>query len=144
MTGTNEPGQTPPEPGAGAWLLAFVSLVLPWIGGALAIAGAFRMSEGAPGGLSLIAIAVALIGLDLAIDLWWAHPSVSVSAEPALNVRGAQLVGRLLVLEEDIVHGRGKVRAGDTVWACEGRDAPAGTRVRITGARGVLLKVEKD
>ena len=40
------------------------------------------------------------------------------------------------------MHGRGKVRLGDTLWAADGPDCPAGTRVRVTGAAGTVLLVE--
>jgi membrane protein implicated in regulation of membrane protease activity len=63
---------------------------------------------------------------------------------PALNVRSEQYVGRLLVVEEAIECGRGKVRVGDTLWFAEGPDAPIGTSVTVTGARGTALVVERS
>ena len=88
----------------------------------------------AAAGLMLIA--------DVLIDLVWASPAVLATDQPDLNQRAAQLVGRVVVLEEAIVHGRGKARIGDTVWAVEGADAPAGAQVRVTEARGTVLRVE--
>jgi len=35
------------------------------------------------------------------------------------------------------------VRVGDTVWQAEGPDAPAGSRVKVTAARGTVLVVER-
>ena len=35
--------------------------------------------------------------------------------------------------------GRGAVRAADTVWAAEGCEAAAGTRVRVAGVKGTVL-----
>jgi membrane protein implicated in regulation of membrane protease activity len=64
------------------------------------------------------------------------------SPEPLLNRRGDALVGRVVVLDDAIVQGRGSVRIDDTVWRVEGTDAPAGVRVRITGVDGALLRVE--
>jgi membrane protein implicated in regulation of membrane protease activity len=46
------------------------------------------------------------------------------------------------VVEQAIENGRGKVRVGDTLWSAEGPDAPAGTRVTVTGTRGTVLVVE--
>ena len=63
------------------------------------------------------------------------------SDEPALNVRGAQYIGRMVVVEEAIRNGRGKVRVGDTIWAAEGEDAPAGSRVEVTGVNGTVLVI---
>lgn len=64
--------------------------------------------------------------------------------ELTLNQRAAQYVGRVVVVEEEIRSGRGRVRVGDTLWAASGADMPQGTRVRITGAEGTVLVVEPD
>lgn len=59
-----------------------------------------------------------------------------------LNKRGASLVGEIVVLESAIENGHGKARVGDTLWSVHGPDAPAGSRVKIIGADGSVLKVE--
>jgi membrane protein implicated in regulation of membrane protease activity len=64
------------------------------------------------------------------------------SEDPNLNLRASRLSGRTFVLNEAIVEGRGRVRIDDTVWQVHGPDAPAGTRVVVTGADGSILKVE--
>jgi len=64
------------------------------------------------------------------------------SAEKDLNQRGAQYVGRIVVVEDDISGGRGRVRVGDTLWPASGADTPKGSRVRITGANGTVFTVE--
>ena len=79
---------------------------------------------------------------DVVIDFVWAHPSVSKSDQPDLNRRAEQLIGRVLLLEEAIEGGRGKVRVGDTLWLAEGAELPAGTRVKVTGVRRDALLVE--
>ena len=77
---------------------------------------------------------------ELMRELW---PDVAVSDLPDLNVRGQQYIGRSLVVEQAIQNGRGKVRVGDSMWAAEGPDAPAGSRVTVTGTRGTVLVVER-
>ena len=62
--------------------------------------------------------------------------------QPRLNRRGEQYVGRLFTLDEPIVNGQGKIRVDDSSWKIEGPDCAAGTRVRVTGVDGVVLKVE--
>jgi hypothetical protein len=62
--------------------------------------------------------------------------------EPDLNVRGAQYVGRIVVVEDAISDGRGKVRVGDTLWPAQGSDTAKGTRVKITGTNGTVFIVE--
>ena len=58
------------------------------------------------------------------------------------DLRGAQPVGHLIVLETPILNGRGRAFVGDTLWTVEGRDRPAGATVRVVGSDGVLLQVE--
>lgn len=64
------------------------------------------------------------------------------SSEKDLNQRGAQYVGRVVVVEDAISGGRGRVRVDDTLWPASGADAPKGARVRITGANGTVFSVE--
>ena len=64
--------------------------------------------------------------------------------EPTLNRRGEQYVGRVFTLLEPVVNGQGKIRVDDTTWKISGADCPAGTKVRVTGVDGVVLRVECD
>ncbi len=63
------------------------------------------------------------------------------SAQPGLNQRGAQYIGREFTLVEPIQQGFGKVRVGDTVWKVAGPALPNGARVRVTGVDGAVLTV---
>jgi len=62
---------------------------------------------------------------------------------PNLNRRGAQYVGRTFTLTEPIVNGYGKIRVDDSTWKIEGADIPAGSQVKVVGADGVVLKIER-
>jgi inner membrane protein len=62
--------------------------------------------------------------------------------QPLLNRRGEQYTGRTFTLSEPIVNGQGKIHVDDSSWKIRGSDCPAGTRVRVTGADGVVLQVE--
>ena len=64
------------------------------------------------------------------------------SDHPFLNQRTAQYVGRVFTLEEAIINGRGKIRVDDSTWRVEGEDCPAGAKVRVVDAEGVILKVQ--
>ncbi len=64
------------------------------------------------------------------------------TADPLLNLRAERLAGRTFILNEPIVEGQGRVRIDDTIWQVQGPDAPAGARIRITGADGAVLTVE--
>jgi len=129
-------------PSALAWLIAFVSLVLPWAGLAAGLVGAWQIAQGDRSGWWLVGAGAAMLIADVVIDFVWAHPSVSKSDQPDLNRRAEQLIGRVLLLEEAIEGGRGKVRVGDTLWLAEGAELPAGTRVKVTGVRRDALQVE--
>lgn len=65
------------------------------------------------------------------------------SDQPLLNRRSASYVGRIGTLGEPVIDGRGRLRIDDSFWPVRGPDLPAGTRVRITGADGNTLSVEK-
>ncbi len=61
--------------------------------------------------------------------------------DPLLNRRGYQYVGRTFTLEEPVVNGYGKIRVDDSTWkVAMDQDYPAGTRLRIVGVDGVILK----
>jgi membrane protein implicated in regulation of membrane protease activity len=131
------------DPGAIAWLVALVSMALPWIGIALALVGGYKLSRGEVAGGWWLGAGVVLVIIDLAIDFAWAHPTFSKSDHPDLNRPAVQLVGRVVVVAEAIEGGRGKVRVGDTLWPVEGPDAPAGAEVRVIAANGTVLVVER-
>ena len=129
-------------PSAIAWLIALVSLALPWAGIGAGLAGAWQIAQGDKSGWWLVGAGAAMLVADVLIDFVWAHPSISKSDQPDLNRRAEQLIGRVLLLEEAIEGGRGKVRVGDTLWLAEGADLPTGTRVKVTSVRRDALQVE--
>lgn len=65
----------------------------------------------------------------------------SVSDQPLLNRKAAQLMDRVFELQTPIVNGRGKVKIGDALWTVEGDDMPSGQRVRVVGVDGLVLRV---
>jgi membrane protein implicated in regulation of membrane protease activity len=62
--------------------------------------------------------------------------------DQGLNERARRLVGSTYVLVEPIVDGTGRVKVGDSTWGVAGPDTPAGTRVKVVGADGSILRVE--
>lgn len=72
----------------------------------------------------------------------FAKPDVASSDQPDLNIRGQQYVGRIVTVETAIQSGRGRVRAGDSVWSAEGPDMPIGAQARVTAVHGTVLKLE--
>lgn len=138
----------------GAWnwfLLAMALLILEtvipgvhflWFGLAALVIGLLALVTGIAWQWQVLAFALLSV-----IAVFWvrkyARPDVAISDQPDLNFRGQQYIGRSLLVEEAIQGGRGKVRVGDGLWAAEGPDTPAGTRVTVTGTRGTVLVVER-
>ena len=113
-----------------------------WFGIAAVIVGFLGLATGFAWQWQVLAFALISV-----LTVFWVRkyvrPDVAISDLPDLNVRGQQYVGRSLVVEQAIQNGRGKVRVGDTLWAAEGPDVPAGGRVTVTVARGTVLVVER-
>jgi membrane protein implicated in regulation of membrane protease activity len=63
------------------------------------------------------------------------------SERPLLNERAVQLIGQSFDLVDPIVDGRGSIKTGDTMWRVEGPELPQGTRIKVIGADGTVLKV---
>ena len=136
----------------GAWLwfaLAVVLMILETLVPGIHFLW-FGVSAGAIGLLALLApIAwqwqVILFALFSVVTVLWVRrttsPDVAKTDEPELNIRGAQYIGRTVMVEDAIVNGRGRVRVGDTVWAAQGEDAGQGARVEVTGVNGTVLVV---
>lgn len=147
--------------GFGVWNWFFLAIillametVLPgvhflWFGLAAAVVGLLVVAANAAGYVDLVTWPMQLVAyalISVAAVFWvrtYARPDKSKSDEPALNVRGAQYIGRVVKVENEILGGRGKVRIGDTLWPAQGADAPAGSNVRVTGANDTVLVVER-
>jgi membrane protein implicated in regulation of membrane protease activity len=112
-----------------------------WFGLAAAIVGILGLAVDFAWEWQLITFAI-ISCITVFLARRFAAPDVARSDEPDLNVRAAQYLGRVVMVEEPIAGGRGKVRVGDTVWSAQGSDAPKGARVRVTGTNGCVLLVE--
>jgi membrane protein implicated in regulation of membrane protease activity len=72
---------------------------------------------------------------------WYARRRPQPAETSVLNRRGEQYIGRELTLDTPIVNHQGRARIDDSSWKIEGPDCPAGTRVRVVAADGIVLKV---
>jgi hypothetical protein len=132
----------------GATLLAIAEIVVPgvfliWLAAAAAVTGFAALAFGIPLAFQFALFALLAIGSVYGGRRWYAANPMP-SADPLLNDRGARLRGERLVVVSAIENGRGRVKVGDSVWACRGPDCPEGTRVRVVGSDGSCLKVERD
>jgi inner membrane protein len=114
-----------------------------WFGVAAVVVGLLALATGLTWPYQVIAFGIIAVLTVFAVRRY-VRPDVSKSDLPDLNERALQYVGRSLVVEEAIENGRGKVRVGDSVWQAEGPDVPAGSRVKVTGARGTVLVVAAE
>jgi membrane protein implicated in regulation of membrane protease activity len=64
------------------------------------------------------------------------------SDDPNLNARGNSMIGKVLVLDQPILRGRGRVVLGDGSWTVTGPDMVAGAKVRVAAVDGNELRVE--
>ncbi|VXB17091.1 conserved hypothetical protein; putative inner membrane protein [Pseudomonas sp. 8AS] len=122
--------------GAGGYLL--------WIGIAAACVGALSyLFPELPWAWQFFLFAILSV---LTAVFWWQRQrsAKKPSEQPGLNQRGSEFIGRNFVLHEAIVGGRGKIKAGDSLWLVSGPDLPAGTPIRVVGQDGVLLRVEAE
>ncbi|WP_460144179.1 NfeD family protein [Pseudomonas sp. S2_A02] len=121
--------------GAGGYLL--------WIGMAAAAVGVLTfVIPGLPWELQVLLFAVFSI---LTALYWWRRQRsvVRVSDQPNLNLRGQELIGKVFVVSEAIIDGRGKIKVADGVWMARGPDSASGSRVRVVGQQGAILLVER-
>jgi membrane protein implicated in regulation of membrane protease activity len=92
--------------------------------------------------LAQVAAFVVLSFVSIQVYRRWFRGREPQGDKPTLNRRTAALVGQVATLREPIVEGRGRVQIADAYWDVRGPDLPAGTRVRITGADGMVLDAE--
>ncbi|MFA5949944.1 MAG: NfeD family protein [Hyphomicrobium sp.] len=131
-------------------LLMLLETLIPgvhflWFGVAAMVVGALGFGLeglGFGGYLTLPWQLVLFAGLAVSTVFAVRSMAVSKAGEPSLTVRSGQYTGRIVVVEEAIAGGRGKVRVGDTLWPAQGADAEPGSNVRITGSNDTVLIVE--
>lgn len=135
------------------WILAAVLMMLEifapgafmiWIGLAAGLTGIFALLlPGAGIGFELLFFAVFSVALAV-MGRRYVQGRQKATDHPNLNVRGAQYVGRSVVVIQEIKNGKGKVKVGDTEWIATGSDAKVGETVKIIGVEGTALQVKQE
>ncbi|KRG70123.1 NfeD family protein [Pseudoxanthomonas dokdonensis] len=113
-----------------------------WMG--FAAAAVFVVVLVVPGVPLLAQIGLFVVLSFVAIQVYrtWFRGRERQSDRPLLNRRAEQLVGQVVVLDQAIVGGRGRVRIDDAFWVALGPELVAGTRVRVVAAEGMALRVQ--
>lgn len=133
------------------WILAIVLFVLEafapgtfflWMGISAGVVGVLVFFVPGIGWDYQIFIFAAISVVSIVVWRQYFRKHPVVTDQPALNRRGEQYVGRTFTLNEPVVNGQGKIRVDDTTWKIKGEDCEAGSRVKVIGVDGVLLKVE--
>lgn len=126
----------------GALEMLIPGVFLIWLAAAAAVTGLIALIFGPPIALQFLIFAgLALIAAWGGRRWYLEHPVES--SDPMLNDRAARLIGETVTVVEAIEGGSGRVRVGDSVWNARGEDAEVGAKVRIVGADGTCLKVER-
>ncbi len=133
------------------WILAVALLVLEafapgtffmWMGISAGVVGLLVLiAPGMGWEYQVFAFAVLSVASIVAWRLYFRKHPVQTD-QPTLNRRGEQYVGRTFTLAEPIENGSGKIRVDDTTWKIRGDDCDTGSKVKVTGVDGVILKVE--
>ena len=129
----------------GAVLLGLEVLVpgtfMLWLGLSALAVGLLSLAIVWPWQAQLITFSVLSIGSILVYRRLSPRTLDEAPPQPFLNRRADGFVGRVFTLEKPIIDGNGAVRIGDTIWMVRGPDAPAGSRVTVTGVDGGTLVV---
>jgi membrane protein implicated in regulation of membrane protease activity len=130
-----------------AMLLGISEIVVPgifliWIAIAAAVTGAVTLLTGIALPAQIVLFAVMCLVSTWAGRRWYAGNPVA-STDPLLNDRAARLIGETVTVVEAIADGHGRVKVGDGVWNARGPNADVGAKVRVVGAEGTALRVER-
>ncbi len=130
-----------------AWELFAPTTVFLWTGiAALATAVPMALDPGLPWGAALAIWAVlSPLCVVAARRYHRGHPLGGERVRPAgaPNAYGSEFVGMETVLAADSRQREARVNLNGAAWGVKlDRDLKAGTRVRVTGVEGILLKAE--
>lgn len=132
----------------GGVLLLAAEILLPgvfmvWIGIAAIVTGLFALlfGIGIAGQLGLFALYSVLAVL---VGRRFYAVQGAARSDHQLNEPAARLVGRRVMVVQEVDEDSGRVRVGDSEWNARGGPAQPGERVRITGVEGNCLIVEAE
>jgi inner membrane protein len=115
--------------------------VFMWLAVAAGLTGVLSwLAPQLPWQLQVLAFAATAVA-SVAVSFCWRRGAKLRGGDPSLNRRAEAYVGTEAELVGAIGPGHGRVRIADSTWSAAGPELPAGTRVRVVGARGAVLVV---
>ncbi|HEY5810006.1 MAG TPA: NfeD family protein [Povalibacter sp.] len=80
-----------------------------------------------------------------ALHFWRQHRSRQreLNSPLASHRSGHSHIGQVIVLEQGLQNGAGRIRLGNRDWPVRGPSLPAGARARVTGVDGTVLLVDR-
>ena len=118
-------------------------IYLIWLGIAAAATGLIAFAVGIGWQAQVMVFAVLSVASAMLGRIIYLRSTVP-SDHPTLNRRAEQYVGHVFTLDRPILNGTGRLRVADSTWKILGPDTPAGRRVRVVSADGVVLQVEPE
>ena len=132
------------------WILGLLLVVVEvvasgtfflWMGVSAGVVGVVLYL--APGIAWEIQLAIFAVCSLLSIFLSRKYLQKSKEEASTLGQRGKLYIGMVVLVEDAITNGIGKVRVEDTLWRARGADVEQGSRVRIVDISGATFQVEK-
>lgn len=76
---------------------------------------------------------------------WWQRRQHQreLNSPLAVHRSGHSHIGQVIVLEQGLKNGAGKVRLGNREWPVRGPNLPAGAKARVTGVDGTVLLIDR-
>ena len=133
------------------WILAVLLVVLEafapgtffmWMGISAGLVGLLVLiAPGIGWEYQVFAFAILSVASIVAWRIYFGKHPVKTD-QPTLNRRGEQYVGRTFTLTAPMENNSGKIHVDDTTWKIIGDDCDSGSKVKVVGVDGVILKVE--
>jgi membrane protein implicated in regulation of membrane protease activity len=80
-----------------------------------------------------------------ALYFWFQHRAQQreLNSPLASHRSGHSHIGQVIVLEQGLQDGSGRIRLGNRDWPVRGPNLPAGAKARVTGVDGTVLLVDR-
>ncbi|RED49936.1 NfeD family protein [Aestuariispira insulae] len=127
--------------------LAIPGTVLLWCGISAVVVGLLQLAiPGLAWEIQLLIFGILSLVTVVGYRVWLRRHPIE-SADPTLNKRGAQYIGREVKVTETRLGGRGRANLDDSSWLVKdpsGSELDMNATYRVTGVEGATLLVGRD